>query len=693
MAEKIRRILRRFKTTMREEGIKGTVSWLWNSILYKLIAHTMYGCVVSPGKNLRWPDFDYYKMDKDEKAGLILKDGRKVFIFSGIPYYDIGGGQRCAQLAKTFNRLGYRVHFYYAFPSGDFKKENYVPIPAVCHMPVAELPLGQFAELVQADDLMIMESPAEAFVPYLAAAKAAGAKVVYENIDNWETSLGSVFTNREALMTIVRESDVLVGTAKLLVEQLHGYCRELGVEKPVLYLANAVDDELFAPLLRYDKPEDMVLGAKTLLYYGSLWGEWFDWDLVYGVARAREDVVVNLIGGHPAPEIMAQAPANVHFLGLKKQIELPAYLKYADFALIPFKTGEIGDYVSPLKIFEYISMGKNVLTTALPDIAGYPNMYSGNDLGSWLEAVDKGGRPDLAAAEAFTAANTWDSRIQEMLDAVYPREADRCNEKFYDKISIVILNYNNKNVVDKCVASLLRCNKRYGYEIVVVDNQSRDGSYEQLQERFGNDIVLVRNSKNGCSSGRNVGVKASKGDYVMFLDSDQWVTGRYWLDSYFEIMEKIPAFGAIGWAAGWFNKKGAAFYTIDSFAYHYMPPVGLCRTDIGYLGTGGMLLRRSLFDEIEGFDEFYDPTCYEDTDLSLKIRHAGGELHLCRSLGVVHLPHQTTASGSEAHRALLTEKQNYFTAKWRELNPRLLTYTKKVSLLSAVIAWLRNRRK
>ena len=679
MLERVLRILRKMKKTMQEEGLLGTINWLWNAVLFKLIKHRLVGCTRTPGSNLRWPDFDKYVLDKDEKYGLVLKDQRSIFIFSGVPYYDIGGGQRCAQLAKTFDRLGYRVHFYYAFPSGDFKKENYVPVPAVCHYHVADLTVEQFRAQANKDDLMILESPADAFLPYLMVAKEQGVRVVYENIDNWESSLaGDFFSNRQTMLTMVKESDVLVGTAKLLVDQLHGYCKELGVEKPVLYQANAVDDELFSALRSYDVPEDMVIGSKTLLYYGSLWGEWFDWDLVYGMAKHDPTIAVNLIGGHPAPEVMAKAPANVHFLGLKKQVDLPAYLKYADFALIPFKTGDIGDYVSPLKIFEYISAGKNVLTTALPDIAGYPNMYSGNDLADWIRAVETAAAPDLAAAEAFTAANTWDNRVQGILDAAYPEEAERCDERFYGNISIVVLNYNNKNIIDKCVASLLRGRDRYQYEIVVVDNQSKDGSFEQLQERFGDQINLVRNHKNGCSSGRNLGVKVSKGEFIVFLDSDQWVSGRYWLDGYFDVYHRVPDFGAVGWAGGWFDKHGAASYITEYFPYRYMPPVGLCRKDIGYLATCGLMMERKLFDEIGGFDEFYDPTCYEDTDLSLLIRHAGKELYHCRRVGVNHLPHQTTKSGTDGHKRLLDEKQQYFTAKWKKLHPELLDYTKKV---------------
>ena len=67
-----------------------------------------------------------------------------------------------------------------------------------------------------------------------------------------------------------------------------------------------------------------------------------------------------------------------------------------------------------------------------------------------------------------------------------------------------------------------------------------------------------------------------------------------------------------------------------------------------------------------------------NTDLSLLIRHAGKELYHCRSVGVNHLPHQTTKSGTDGHKRLLDQKQQYFTAKWKKLHPELLDYTKKV---------------
>ena len=248
---------------------------------------------------------------------------------------------------------------------------------------------------------------------------------------------------------------------------------------------------------------------------------------------------------------------------------------------------------------------------------------------------------------------------------------------YYSKLSVVVLNYNNKGIIDKCVDSLLEWNDRYGYEIVVVDNQSTDGSFEQLQKKYGSRINLVRNRKNGCSSGRNLGVKASKGEYILFLDSDQWATDAYWLDSYLYICHTADNFGAVAWNGGWFDRYAAGYMIADNYVYRSMPPSALYRNDLGYLATCGFLMRKSLFEEIDGFDEYYDPTCYEDTDLTLKIRHAGKECYYSPCLGVVHLPHQTTKAGSEAHMKRITEKQKYFAEKWRQLNPALLNYIRE----------------
>ncbi len=91
-----------------------------------------------------------------------------------------------------------------------------------------------------------------------------------------------------------------------------------------------------------------------------------------------------------------------------------------------------------------------------------------------------------------------------------------------------------------------------------------------------------------------------------------------------------------------------------------------------------MILKRELFNQVEVFDLFYDPTCYEDTDLSLKVRNWGKEIAYTTYLGVGHLPHQTTKIGTKKHDKLIKSKGDYFIQKWKKINPELLKYIKEI---------------
>lgn len=617
-------------------------------------------------------------LSEDEKKICGTKK-QNVFIFGTVPYYDVGGGQRSSQLSKIFNMMGYAVNYIYAFDSSESKIFN-ISMPVVLHKCIDDISIEEFNRLVSKDDICVFEAPIEKFNAYLLVAKDKEAKVVYENIDNWETSLGSMFFNEHTLKNMLKYADMVVATAALLVEQTAKYFDKYNLpKKEVYYLANAVDDELFEPRKKYDKPTDLVCGRKTLLYYGSLWGEWFDWQLIEDVAKANEDITINLIGDYKAVvDKKNTLPKNVHFLGLKKQTELPAYLVYSDYAILPFKCSDIGNYVSPLKIFEYIAMNKLVLATNLPDIEGYPNLFNSNSAEEWNEILKQDNQVDLDKRDDFVFNNNWYNRCSKMIDVLFPEKAKKVEEKFYNNVSVVILNYNNKNVIFRNVDTLLRFNDRYNYEIIVVDNNSKDGSYEMLLEKYANvsNVKVKRNDKNGCSSGRNLGVSNATKDYILFLDSDQWILHKYWLDTYLDILDKNEHLGAIGWGAGWFNNKGYAYIYDAWFEHRYMPPIMSYRTDIGYLATCGFLMRRELFNKIEGFDLYYDPTCYEDTDLALKVRDAGKEIAFSTYLGVGHLPHQTTNSGTDAHTKLLKEKGDYFVKKWSDKNPKLLDYIK-----------------
>ncbi len=89
------------------------------------------------------------------------------------------------------------------------------------------------------------------------------------------------------------------------------------------------------------------------------------------------------------------------------------------------------------------------------------------------------------------------------------------------ELSIIILSYNTKDVLENCLASIDAVKTPAdAWEIIVVDNNSRDGSADMVQKNFP-PVMLIRQKKNvGFAAGNNIGIKKSKGEYVLLLNSD-----------------------------------------------------------------------------------------------------------------------------------------------------------------------------
>ncbi|GAK43449.1 hypothetical protein TCA2_5947 [Paenibacillus sp. TCA20] len=253
----------------------------------------------------------------------VLKTKKSIFIFATVPYYDIGGGQRSAQLTKTFDKMGYIVHYIYAFEASDGSKRANLFIPAVSHEFIENYSCEDLVKNLTEQNVFIFEAPIKKFEEFLSVAKKYNAAVIYEHIDNWETSLGSNLFSADTYMKFIIESNCVLATSKLLKEKMEIYISEnihlINKDIDVKYLPNAVDSDLFEQLIEYTVPSDLIIGKKTLLYYGSLWGEWFDWDIITYIALNRPDYQINLIGDfEPIEHIRRTMPNNVHFLGFKK---------------------------------------------------------------------------------------------------------------------------------------------------------------------------------------------------------------------------------------------------------------------------------------------------------------------------------------------------------------------------------------
>lgn len=90
-------------------------------------------------------------------------------------------------------------------------------------------------------------------------------------------------------------------------------------------------------------------------------------------------------------------------------------------------------------------------------------------------------------------------------------------------ISFIIVNYKTKELVAQAVKSIQKFCKNLSYEIIVVDNNSEDGSAKFFKKNLSNTKVFAQKENIGFGRGNNVGIKVAKGEYVFFFNSDAYL--------------------------------------------------------------------------------------------------------------------------------------------------------------------------
>ncbi len=138
-------------------------------------------------------------------------------------------------------------------------------------------------------------------------------------------------------------------------------------------------------------------------------------------------------------------------------------------------------------------------------------------------------------------------------------------------ISIIIVNYNGKKWLRQCLDSLLKQTYKF-YEIIVVDNNSADGSVKFLKKNY-KEIVLIENGDNyGFAKGNNIGLKKAKGDYILLLNNDTYVEKDF-LNDFLKAFDAIPHLAIAQSKLILMKKKNtldtcSGFWTNTTFLYH-----------------------------------------------------------------------------------------------------------------------------
>jgi len=224
-------------------------------------------------------------------------------------------------------------------------------------------------------------------------------------------------------------------------------------------------------------------------------------------------------------------------------------------------------------------------------------------------------------------------------------------------LTIIIVNWNNKKILKDCLESIYNTQINYCYEIIVVDNNSEDGSVELIKNKFV-DVILIENNKNyGFSKANNQAIKIAKTEYILLLNNDTIITRNDCFSNMVRFMQENPRVGVLGckllysdgtlqslggkYTSAWeiFKNQILFLKTLKRFSKNKKKDNILKKVDC--VSGACLLTRREVFEKVGMFKEDY--FMYgEDIEFCYRVHEAGWEIGVLTNESIVHLLGKST---------------------------------------------------
>lgn len=197
-------------------------------------------------------------------------------------------------------------------------------------------------------------------------------------------------------------------------------------------------------------------------------------------------------------------------------------------------------------------------------------------------------------------------------------------------VSVIVVNWNGMEFIRQCLESLLVQSYR-DFEIIVVDNDSSDGSAELVEKEFP-QARLIRNNRNvGYAEGNNIGIKESSGDIICFFNPDA-MAEKNWLSVMVSSLQSSETIGACAGKMYYLGDrfgKNAVFctwskvgpYSANPYNFHGDEPV----SKVDYVTGAAMAVKRGVIDRVGLMDGDYF-LYFDETDLCARMIRAGYDL-------------------------------------------------------------------
>lgn len=233
-------------------------------------------------------------------------------------------------------------------------------------------------------------------------------------------------------------------------------------------------------------------------------------------------------------------------------------------------------------------------------------------------------------------------------------------EKSMKDVSFIIVNYNGGAILFNCIESIVNSIKNLNYEIVVVDNASKDGSIENIEKElnWSSVIKVVKNKENlGFAKANNIGVNEASSNLLFFLNPDTLVDNKI-EKALVEIIEannqKYVYVPKLKEKDGEVINTGYLIPTIKNYINHYLFKKD---ADFWYLGAA-VIMHKDIFKDINGWSEDYFMYA-EDLDLFFTLLRKGYKTKVI-PVEISHIGGGITDNvWSQYERLLRVEKSNF----------------------------------
>lgn len=226
-------------------------------------------------------------------------------------------------------------------------------------------------------------------------------------------------------------------------------------------------------------------------------------------------------------------------------------------------------------------------------------------------------------------------------------------------VSIILVSYNTRELLRDCLHSVREKTADLPYEIIIVDNQSADGTPSMLREEFPHIQLIEAGANLGFGRANNLGAEQARGKYLFFLNTDTILLNNA-VKILVDFMENHPRAGICG--ANLYThdmREGHSFFPLPTVANEIKAqfPFIITKNSLFYttfnrtgkplevdciLGAD-LMIRRDVFEQVGGFDpDFF--LYYEETEMTYRVRKAGYKVYSVPDAEIIHLCGMSTDS-------------------------------------------------